>query len=158
MEGHCKLVHGCMMSTESVPRWQQFHMAPALQQPNSAVSIPLGWILKMCYKSLQSLIQNHTWQECSESAREQRTALHKGDQQKQRQRDHLPTWRLRWLPWVVWMGGWPQRSGTAQHKPSSEWKSCISIVHLARNKLAAISRYACTMRWDLVSSHVGLTY
>ena len=29
---HCKLVHGCVLSTESAPRWQQFHMAPAMQQ------------------------------------------------------------------------------------------------------------------------------
>ena len=75
------------MYTESVPRWQQFHMAPALQQPKSTVSTPLGWILKTCSKKLRSLIQNHTRQECSESAREQRTALHKGEQQTQQQRD-----------------------------------------------------------------------
>ena len=31
-----------------VPRRQQFHMAPAMQQPNSTVSTLLQWILKIC--------------------------------------------------------------------------------------------------------------
>ena len=38
MKWHCKLVHGCMVYREPVPRWQQFHMAPAMQPPNSACS------------------------------------------------------------------------------------------------------------------------
>ena len=36
----------CMVYTELAQRWQQFHMAPAMQQPNSAVSTPLRWILE----------------------------------------------------------------------------------------------------------------
>ena len=45
MKWHCQLVHGYMVYTELVPRQQQFHMAPAVQQPNSAVSTPLWWKL-----------------------------------------------------------------------------------------------------------------
>ena len=30
--------------TELAPRPQQFHVAPAMQQPNSGVSTPLRWI------------------------------------------------------------------------------------------------------------------
>ena len=48
MKWHCKLMHGRMVYTELVPRRQQFHMAPAMQQPNSAVSTLLQWILKIC--------------------------------------------------------------------------------------------------------------
>ena len=40
---HCKLLHGCMVYTELVLRRQQFHMAPAMQQPSSTVSMPLQW-------------------------------------------------------------------------------------------------------------------
>ena len=36
-----------MVYTKLAPRRQQFHVAPAMQQPNSAVSIPLRWILKI---------------------------------------------------------------------------------------------------------------
>ena len=64
-----------------------------MQQPNSTVNTPLGWILKKkknAIKRLQSLIQNHI-QERSESARErerererergrERIALYKSDQ------------------------------------------------------------------------------
>ena len=39
-------MHGCMVCTELALRWQQFHMAPAMEQPNSAVSTPFRWILK----------------------------------------------------------------------------------------------------------------
>ena len=41
---HCKPVHGCMVFTELAPRRQQLHVAPAMQQPNSAVSTPLRLI------------------------------------------------------------------------------------------------------------------
>ena len=41
---HCKVVHGYMVYTELVLRQQQFHLAPTMQQPNSAVST-LWWIL-----------------------------------------------------------------------------------------------------------------
>ena len=43
---HCKSVHGCMVFTELAPRRQKLHVAPAMQQPNSAVSTPLRWIPK----------------------------------------------------------------------------------------------------------------
>ena len=45
MKWHCKLVHDWMVYTELVPRWQQFHVAPVIQQPKSATSTPLPWIL-----------------------------------------------------------------------------------------------------------------
>ena len=35
-----------MVYTESAPRWQQFHMAPVMEQPNDAVSTPPQWIFK----------------------------------------------------------------------------------------------------------------
>ena len=35
-----------MVYTERAPRRQQLPAAPAMQQPNGAVSTPLGWILK----------------------------------------------------------------------------------------------------------------
>ena len=37
-------------------------------------------IVNMCYKSIQSLIQNHMWHERSEPAQEQRIVLYKSDQ------------------------------------------------------------------------------
>ena len=73
-----------MVYTELAPRRQQFHAAPAMQQPNSTVSTPLWWVFKqkqnknknkkLRYKRLQSLIQNPIQHERSETAREQRTA------------------------------------------------------------------------------------
>ena len=78
-----------MVSTELAPRWQQFHVAPAMQQPKSAVSTPLPWILKIraIYNRIQSLVHNHIQRVqrvcsraensvCKESAREQRIALY----------------------------------------------------------------------------------
>ena len=45
---HCELVHSCgMVYTELALRRQQFHVAPAMQHPKSAVSTPLEWILKI---------------------------------------------------------------------------------------------------------------
>ena len=35
-----------MVCTELAPRRQQFHVAPVMQQPNSAASTSLRWILK----------------------------------------------------------------------------------------------------------------
>ena len=62
MKWHCKLENGWMVYTELAPRRQQFHVAPAMQQPKSAVNTPLPWILKNTrYKKIQSLIQNHKW-------------------------------------------------------------------------------------------------
>ena len=81
MKWHCKLVHGCTVYTECVLRQQQLHMAPAMQQPNSALSMPLTWIhiyffFNQC-KRLQSLIYNHMWQELGKPAQERRIALYK---------------------------------------------------------------------------------
>ena len=71
------MVYGCMVYAELVPRWHQFHMAPAMQQPNSTVSIPLWCIFKKhAIKKSGSIIYNHMQQECSESAGEQRIMLH----------------------------------------------------------------------------------
>ena len=80
MKWHCKLVHGCTVYTECVLRQQQLHVAPAMQQPNSALSMPLTWIIFFFFnqcKRLQSLIYNHMWQELSKPAQEQRIALYK---------------------------------------------------------------------------------
>ena len=40
------LVLDCIVYTEREPEWQQFHVAPAMWQPHSAVSTPLPWIFK----------------------------------------------------------------------------------------------------------------
>ena len=74
-----------VMYTELALRQQQFHMAPATQQPNGAVSTSLWWILKTYLKvrakeRLLSLIQNYMRHERSESAQEQRIALYESDQ------------------------------------------------------------------------------
>ena len=47
MKWHCKLVHGWMVYTEPASKRQQCHVAPAMQQPNSAVSAPFRWVLKL---------------------------------------------------------------------------------------------------------------
>ena len=67
-----------MVYTELAPRWQQFQVAPAMQQPKSAVSTPLPWMLKICtiYSRIQSLIQNHIRHVRDESAGEQRITLY----------------------------------------------------------------------------------
>ena len=57
MKWHCKQVYGWMVYTELALRWQQFHMAPAMQQQMSVIRTPLPWILKICAtKRIQSLI------------------------------------------------------------------------------------------------------
>ena len=61
---HCKPVHRCMVFTELAPRWQQFHVAPAMQQPNSAVSTPLRLIKrkeKSIYKKVRCMIDDDNW-------------------------------------------------------------------------------------------------
>ena len=45
MKWHCNLVHGWMVYTELEPKTAAFHVAPAMQQPKSATSTPLPWIL-----------------------------------------------------------------------------------------------------------------
>ena len=71
-----KLVHGWMVYTE-LPRWQQFYMAPGMQQPPCTVSTPLQLILKICFiKKIQSLILNHMQLEYNECTWE----LYKRDQ------------------------------------------------------------------------------
>ena len=76
LKWHCKLVHGWMVYTELAPRRQQFQVAPAVQEPKSAISTPLPWIFKTKTRRerIQSLIQNHMRHERSESVREQRIA------------------------------------------------------------------------------------
>ena len=59
-----------MVYTELAPRRQQFHVAPATQQPNSAVNYTISVDIKNTrYKWTQSLIQNHMRHERSEFAR-----------------------------------------------------------------------------------------
>ena len=53
------LCDGGVGCTGHVPRWQQFCMTSAMQQPNSAVNMPLQLIFKMCYVNLQALIYSH---------------------------------------------------------------------------------------------------
>ena len=79
-----KLSHGCVVYTELALRQQQFHMAPAIQQPNSAVSTPLQWILssmlsKGCSHSFRITCDMSTVS-VSESVWEQRTAPYKSNQ------------------------------------------------------------------------------
>ena len=64
-----------LVYTENAPRRQQFHVAPAMQQPKSVD------IKNTRYKMIQSLIQNHTVHVRNESAQGQRLALHKSDAQ-----------------------------------------------------------------------------
>ena len=65
---HCKLVHGWMVYIEIVPRQQQFDVAPAMQQPKQHHQYTTSMDIKnMCYKRIQSLIQNHLQHMCSES-------------------------------------------------------------------------------------------
>ena len=63
-----------MVHTEHVPRWQQHHMGPAMQQLNTTVHTPMGWIFTALQKNLRH--------ECSESAQEQRITLYGSDQQQ----------------------------------------------------------------------------
>ena len=52
-----KLVNGCVVYTELASRQQQFHMAPAMQLPKSAVKYAASVDIKnACYKMVQSLI------------------------------------------------------------------------------------------------------
>ena len=44
---------------QNAPRRQQFHAAPAMSKPNSAVSTPLGWMFKTRYKKLVTHIESH---------------------------------------------------------------------------------------------------
>ena len=45
--------------TVDLSRRQQLHVAPAISQPNSAVSTPLRWTFKTHCKKRQSLMQNY---------------------------------------------------------------------------------------------------
>ena len=38
MKWHCKLVHGSMLYTKGAWRWEQFNLAPAMEQSNSVCS------------------------------------------------------------------------------------------------------------------------
>ena len=70
-------VHGCMGSTMRRGS-QQFHVAPAMYQPNGAVSAPLRWIFKARCKLVTHSESRE--QEGSESPQEQRIALYKSDE------------------------------------------------------------------------------
>ena len=70
-----------MVYTELASRRQQFHVAPAMQKTNNAVSARLRWILIIrSVKSMHSLIQNQMRIEYSGSGREQRMVLNKSGQ------------------------------------------------------------------------------
>ena len=60
-------MHGCIVYTEPAPRRQQFHVAPAMLQPNSAVSTPLRWIFKTRYKKQPNQTPTFRVQELWES-------------------------------------------------------------------------------------------
>ena len=47
MKWHCNLVNGWMVYTE-LAETAAFHVAPAIQHPQSATSTPLPWILIIC--------------------------------------------------------------------------------------------------------------
>ena len=59
-------MHGCMVYTERAPRRQQFHMARAMQRPNSAVGTPLRWIVKRRAIKTKTKQQNHNQNSRSE--------------------------------------------------------------------------------------------
>ena len=65
MKWHGKLVYGRMVYTELAPKRQNFHVAQAMQQPTSAISISIStpslpWILIIrATKRIQSLIHIH---------------------------------------------------------------------------------------------------
>ena len=63
-----------------VLRWQPFYVAPDVTT-KCPVCTPLWRIFETFHKKLQSLTRNHMRQECSESARQRRIALHKSDHQ-----------------------------------------------------------------------------
>ena len=63
---HYKLVCSRMVYTELGPRRQQFHVVPAMQQLNSAVTISVD--IKTRCEKLQSLIQSRIQPERSGSA------------------------------------------------------------------------------------------
>jgi len=48
-----------MMHTEHVPRWQQFHMAPAMLQLNSSATTSVD-IQNALYKAAVALSESHT--------------------------------------------------------------------------------------------------
>ena len=79
------MVHGGMVYTERA----EMAAVPCGTSLASAVSTPLQWIFKTALsKAIHSC---RITCECSESARERRTALYKSDQQQQQQHFTLPT-------------------------------------------------------------------
>ena len=66
-----------MVYTELVLRQWQFHVAPAMPQPKSAIGTPLLWILKIPAVKGYSHSFRITCDVCNESARERRTVLYK---------------------------------------------------------------------------------
>ena len=75
MKWHCKLVHGCMVYTECMPRWHPFHKAAAINnQLNGVVSTSLRWVFKK--QNMQSFIHNPMQEERSLSAWEREEQCH----------------------------------------------------------------------------------
>ena len=71
MKQHCKLVRGWMVHTERAPKRQQFHVAPARQQPKSANQYTNSVAINNTRsKRIQSLIQNHVRSESAGESRE----------------------------------------------------------------------------------------
>ena len=66
-----------MVYTELVLRRQQFHVAPAMQEPKECYQYTTSVDNNRCYKRMQSLIQNHMRHVLSESAQDQWIALYK---------------------------------------------------------------------------------
>ena len=78
MKWQCKLVHGWMVYTELAPRQQHFTYgtshATTKQRDQHITSVDIN---NLCYKRIQSLIQNHIRHVRSEPAQEQRIVVYK---------------------------------------------------------------------------------
>ena len=130
MKWRRKLLHGYMVYTERAPRQQQFYVAPALQQPNSAVGAPLVWISKQTrHKRPQSIIQNHMQHEHSES-------LENGEQRytKAISKDNSHSAICSCFQTVP---ATPTRVKTA---------ACVSLTHVLQGQLATHASAPCPTR------------
>ena len=70
-----------MVYAELALRWQQFHIAPAMQQPDSTVRTPLQWILKICAVKKDAVSRSESRGVSTVSAQEQRIVLCENNQQ-----------------------------------------------------------------------------
>ena len=63
MRWHCQLVHGCIVYTKLVLRWEkfQFQVALAMQQPNSAVRCQYTTLVDVIFKKLAEQIHVQTF-------------------------------------------------------------------------------------------------